>query len=41
MKNFVKEGQTEEKWLFNLYKQDYADYLKRVNRCIPWPPRKV
>ena len=32
---------TEEKWLLNLYGQDYADYLKRVNRCIPWPPRKA
>ena len=31
---------TEEKWLLDLYGQDYADYLKRVNRCIPWPPRK-
>ena len=33
--------QTEEKWLPGLYGQDYADYLKRVNRCIPWPPRKA
>ncbi len=32
---------TEEKWLFDLYGQDYADYLKRVNRCIPRPPRKA
>ena len=32
---------TEEKWLKGLYGQDYADYLKRVNRCIPWPPRKA
>ena len=31
---------TEEKWLLSLYKQEYADYLKRVNRCIPWLPRK-
>ena len=31
---------TEEKWLLDLYGQDYADYMKRVNRCIPWPPRK-
>ena len=22
-------------------RQDYADYMKRVNRCIPWPPRKA
>ena len=32
---------TEEKWLLDLYKQDYADYMKRVNRCIPWLPRKA
>jgi len=32
---------TEEKWLLDLYKQDYADYMKRVNRCIPWPSRKA
>ena len=32
---------TEEKWLLNLYGQDYADYMKRVNRCIPWLPRKA
>ena len=27
---------TEEKWLLNLYGEEYAAYLKRVNRCIPW-----
>jgi len=32
---------TEEKWLLDLYGQDYANYLKRVNRCIPWFPRKA
>ena len=32
---------TEEKWLLDLYGQDYADYLKRVNRCILRPPRTV
>ena len=32
---------TEEKWLFDLYGQDYADYMKRVNRCIPWPPHNI
>ena len=32
---------TEEKWLLNLYGRDYANYMKRVNRCIPWPPRKA
>ena len=28
--------QTEEKWLRALYGQEYDDYCKRVNRCIPW-----
>lgn len=27
---------TEEKWLTKLYGQEYIDYCKRVNRCIPW-----
>ena len=27
---------TEEKWLSKLYGQEYEDYCKRVNRCIPW-----
>ena len=27
---------TEEKWLRDLYGQEYDDYCKRVNRCIPW-----
>lgn len=27
---------TEEKWLYDLYGQEYLDYCKRVNRCIPW-----
>lgn len=27
---------TEEKWLADLYGDEYADYKKRVNRCIPW-----
>lgn len=31
---------TEEKWLLDLYGQEYVDYKKRVNRCIPWFPRK-
>lgn len=26
---------TEEKWLRNLYGQEYVDYCARVNRCIP------
>ena len=32
---------TEEKWLTGLYGQEYTDYKKRVNRCIPWFPRKA
>lgn len=31
---------TEEKWLTKLYGQEYIDYCKKVNRCIPWFPRK-
>ena len=31
---------TEEKWLTNLYGSEYEEYKKRVNRCIPWPPKK-
>ncbi len=31
---------TEEKWLFTLHGERYADYCGRVNRCIPWPPRR-
>jgi hypothetical protein len=27
---------TEEKWLRALYGQEYEDYCKRVNRCIPF-----
>lgn len=30
---------TEEKWLKNLYGQEYIDYCKKVNRCIPWFPK--
>lgn len=32
---------TEEKWLAKLYGQEYMDYCKRVNRCIPWFPKKT
>ncbi len=32
---------TEEKWLYDLYGNEYEDYKKRVNRCIPWFPRKT
>lgn len=27
---------TEEKWLKGLYGEEYVEYCKRVNRCIPW-----
>ena len=27
---------SEEKWLKNLYGDEYLQYCKRVNRCIPW-----
>lgn len=32
---------TEEKWLLERFGQAYADYCRRVNRCIPWLPRRV
>lgn len=31
---------TEERWLLDLYGQEYVDYCRKVNRCIPWFPRK-
>ncbi len=31
---------TEEKWLRNLYEQEYADYCRRVNRCWRWPSKE-
>lgn len=31
---------TEEKWLAQRYGQPYLHYCERVNRCIPWPPRR-
>lgn len=31
---------SEEKWLRNLYGQEYVEYCKKVNRCIPWFPKK-
>lgn len=27
---------TEEKWLLDLYGDEYVKYLRRVDRCIPW-----
>ena len=32
---------TQEKWLMNLYGQEYQDYCKRVNRCLPMMPKSV
>lgn len=32
---------TEEKWLLERFGQAYADYCRRVNRCIPWFPRRI
>ena len=31
---------TEEKWLENLYVEEYMEYKSQVNRCIMWFPRK-
>lgn len=31
---------TEERWLLKLYGQEYIDYCRRVNRVIPWFPRR-
>lgn len=31
---------TEEKWLRELYGEEYISYCKRVNRCIPWFPKR-
>lgn len=31
---------TEEKWLKKLYGKEYEEYCKKVNRCIPWFPKK-
>lgn len=36
----VMVRKTEEKWLTELYGKAYLDYCKKVNRCIPWFPRK-
>jgi len=30
---------SEEKWLRDLYGDEYEEYCKRVNRCIPFPPK--
>ena len=31
---------TEEKWLTKLYGVPYTEYCKKVNRCLPWFPKK-
>ena len=31
---------TEEKWLTKLYGDSYREYCKKVNRCLPWFPKK-
>ena len=31
---------SEEKWLRQLYGKEYEEYCMRVNRCIPWFPKK-
>lgn len=31
---------SEEKWLTALYGDEYKEYCKRVNRCIPWFAKK-
>ena len=31
---------TEEKWLLKVYGNEYAEYKRRVNRCIPWLPKQ-
>ncbi len=31
---------TEEKWLKELYGKEYVSYCQKVNRCIPWFPKK-
>ena len=31
---------SEEKWLRDLYGKEYVEYCRKVNRCIPWFPKK-
>ena len=31
---------TEEKWLYEIYGEEYKEYCRRVNRCIPFPARR-
>lgn len=32
--------QTEEKWLFRQFGEEYALYCRKVNRVIPWFPKR-
>lgn len=36
---FLLKG-TEEKWLTELYGDEYLAYCRQVNRCIPMPPSR-
>ena len=31
---------TEEKWMEDKFGDEYREYSRRVNRCIPWFPKK-
>ena len=31
---------TEERWLSAKFGEEYTEYCRRVNRCIPWFPRE-
>ena len=31
---------SEEKWLKDLYGNEYLEYYRKVNRCWPWKPKK-
>lgn len=31
---------TEEKWLSDKYGSEYTEYCNKVNRCLPWIPKK-
>ena len=32
---------SEEKWLKDLYGNEYLEYCRKVNRCWPWKPKKT
>ena len=32
----VMMKRTEEKWLYDAFGEEYVQYCKDVNRCIPW-----